>query len=943
MPVLEPVVATILADIQQYMASMEAVKAEMDDVGAHSAVTSAAVKDSGGALAAASNDAALAENAWYDTGKASRDLSSAVDDTNGKTNILGSLLSKLPGPLGDVQGKTEQFAGSMEKAGTSGGGFLSVLTQIPNAYVLAGAAVAAVGAIAVKFGLDYQNTTDRIAANGQVTIQTAQSIASAFTSTMGQTTMSASEIAQAFAPVAGQVKMLNGGTLNAAAAMDVMRASIDAAEATGNSLKSTTSSLTQMLQTFGQKASSSAEDAGILTVSANDTGQSIGKVTNAIDRARSRLGSMSPPLGELSALLVDLTAHGETGRQAMTALGTTFTTFLKPATAVVTAQKNLKMATDNLPPSLDALAKQYETGTMHASQVTAATKGLDTAQTLLWGKFKSAADASMTAGEAYQKLGFNAVGANGKLLPMADIIGKLRDQIKGMTNAQAQATLSADGFGSSAAKILATIQAGPAVFQKYQDAVTKKDAAETAAAKATSSLKGQMEKLVSGVEDLFLNLGMKLIPIITAVAKVFTDLLLPVLQVALSAFEGVIVVIGDVIKWFKQMSAPAIAVAAVIGTLLIPTIISFATTVASSMMDAVASAAWGFGAMIDSVVGWTIAQGKAIVESVASIGSFIIEHTIAAATYIAQNVAMAASATAAFIAENAATLGIVAVIALLVAGIVWVATHWKESWNAIKEAAEAVWHAIEAVWHGIEAAFDAAISWIESHMKMLATIIVAVMTGGLGLLVMVIIDHWNQIINGVSSMISAVVGFFERLPFYILNALGDFGSLLFDAGKNLLEGLIHGIENGVDGVVNTVKNIGHTVMNAFKSVLSIFSPSKVFAGYGQNIMEGLAQGISDNASLAHNAISGVGADLSTNFSLGVGNGAVGAISSPVNAGGPTVLNVTSPIQVNGQTIAQVVTQYQLQNARATGTVLGQYSGGSQTGAATGINVNAISR
>ena len=160
-------------------------------------------------------------------------------------------------------------------------------------------------------------------------------------------------------------------------------------------------------------------------------------------------------------------------------------------------------------------------------------------------------------------------------------------------------------------------------------------------------------------------------------------------------------------------------------------------------------------------------------------------------------------------------------------------------------------------------------------------------------------------------------------------------------------GLINGIENGLGSVLDKIKNVGSSIMGAFKSVLHIFSPSLVFHGYGKNIMEGLALGITDNAKLAQDAIGGVGADLSTNFSLGgiSGVGGVGPISATSVGGGQgsAVLHVTSPIQISGQTIAQVVTQYQLQNARATGTVLGQYSGGSQTGAATGINVNAISR
>jgi hypothetical protein len=58
---------------------------------------------------------------------------------------------------------------------------------------------------------------------------------------------------------------------------------------------------------------------------------------------------------------------------------------------------------------------------------------------------------------------------------------------------------------------------------------------------------------------------------------------------------------------------------------------------------------------------------------------------------------------------------------------------------------------------------------------------------------------------------------------------------------------------------------------------------------------------------------------------------------------PIILQVTTPLQINGQTLAQAVTKYQLKSARGTTSVHGQYSGGSQTGSASGINVNAIQR
>ncbi|MCW2903888.1 MAG: hypothetical protein JWO67_6153 [Streptosporangiaceae bacterium] len=75
-------------------------------------------------------------------------------------------------------------------------------------------------------------------------------------------------------------------------------------------------------------------------------------------------------------------------------------------------------------------------------------------------------------------------------------------------------------------------------------------------------------------------------------------------------------------------------------------------------------------------------------------GVWIAEHAAATAAFIAENVAQAASATAAFIAENAATLGIGAAIAGLVAGIIYLGTHWSQVWGDIKHWASVAWHFI---------------------------------------------------------------------------------------------------------------------------------------------------------------------------------------------------------------------------------------------------------
>lgn len=147
--------------------------------------------------------------------------------------------------------------------------------------------------------------------------------------------------------------------------------------------------------------------------------------------------------------------------------------------------------------------------------------------------------------------------------------------------------------------------------------------------------------------------------------------------------------------------------------------------------------------------------------------------------------------------------------------------------------------------------------------------------------------NWAQ---NVENWITRAVDWFLLLPSRIMGALRGAGSWLIGIGENIIEGLIHGIENAVGGLLSTISRIAGDVSGAFKSVLGIFSPSRVFAEHGLNIVQGLAQGIEGNAHLATSAVS--------KLASGVATGASVKIAGAGGASGGTTINfngiVTDP-------------------------------------------------
>ena len=75
-----------------------------------------------------------------------------------------------------------------------------------------------------------------------------------------------------------------------------------------------------------------------------------------------------------------------------------------------------------------------------------------------------------------------------------------------------------------------------------------------------------------------------------------------------------------------------------------------------------------------------------------------------------------------------------------------------------------------------------------------------------------------------------------------------------DYGKNIVQGLIDGINKGIESAKKSVSGLAKAILDKFATDTGIHSPSKVFKGYGGYIVEGLANGISAAKELAENAM-----------------------------------------------------------------------------------------
>lgn len=103
---------------------------------------------------------------------------------------------------------------------------------------------------------------------------------------------------------------------------------------------------------------------------------------------------------------------------------------------------------------------------------------------------------------------------------------------------------------------------------------------------------------------------------------------------------------------------------------------------------------------------------------------------------------------------------------------------------------------------------------------------------------------WSGIVGGVSGMIGSIGGFFAGLPSRIMGFFAGAGSWLFNAGRDIVNGLGSGLQSMAGSVGNFFLDLlPGWIVGPFKAALGIASPSKVFAGFGQNIGEGVLVGV----------------------------------------------------------------------------------------------------
>lgn len=241
--------------------------------------------------------------------------------------------------------------------------------------------------------------------------------------------------------------------------------------------------------------------------------------------------------------------------------------------------------------------------------------------------------------------------------------------------------------------------------------------------------------------------------------------------------------------------------------------------------------------------------------------------------------------------------GVIKAVLAIIAGIITTALKliqgdWSGAWETVKQTASTVWEAITQI--------------IDGLLQIIKTII----RTGLDEAKRIWDSIWDGVQRKIDEIKTSVTTTVQNLISDIKGAFSGSINWLWQAGRDIVQGLINGLSSLLSEVRRKAEEIGSTVKNAVSSALQIFSPSRVMMELGELTGEGFVLGIRVSAREVEDAARqlvdvsefGVGYPLPAMRRVGLRADSVRPVVSP--AGAETRLDLT--LQLDSDVVARAV-------------------------------------
>lgn len=231
----------------------------------------------------------------------------------------------------------------------------------------------------------------------------------------------------------------------------------------------------------------------------------------------------------------------------------------------------------------------------------------------------------------------------------------------------------------------------------------------------------------------------------------------------------------------------------------------------------------------------------------------------------------------------AAIKTVISIVTAIIGGIIktWLAIFrgdWGAAWNSVKTMYEKIWNAIKSF---LATVLESMLSIIKSLFELFKSVIKTAMNGIFEL----IKDGWGK-----------AKSFLEGI---------DLASI----GKDIIQGLINGIDSMIGAVGKSIKKLGGSIKDGIAKVMDTHSPSRwMETEIGEQLPAGIAVGVEGNTDSAVRAMQKLGANIQFGASSQAGSmmrGQTALPSSPVAR--PQMIDVS--MFMDGELMARITEKF----------------------------------
>jgi len=324
---------------------------------------------------------------------------------------------------------------------------------------------------------------------------------------------------------------------------------------------------------------------------------------------------------------------------------------------------------------------------------------------------------------------------------------------------------------------------------------------------------GQLAMVIGGTLSTALT---TLLPVFMQLQAVFVRVFSQVLATVLPVVVQLITLLGQTFAHLIPIVVPIITHIVTLAMTLVSQLVPILMRLVSAVMP-----------MVVTILGAVLQAIGPVIQMIAGLLIPIIMALMPVVTVVFGVIANVVTAAMQIV------MGIIQVVTGIISG------NWSQVWEGILNIFSGIWNTIAAVVTGVLAIIGSVVVAGLSYM-------LGVVGSILGSIGSFFASTWNNVIGGVSGFIGNLLGYFYGLPGQIMGALAGAGTWLYNAGRDIINGLISGIGSMMGAIGSAILSlIPGPIVGVFKAALGIASPSKVFRGFGKNIVEGLILGTGD--------------------------------------------------------------------------------------------------